>query len=556
VKYTPLLQQTGIPGLPFTLPLAKTSPIAVFYIEEYDLPHEEQDDIVKAIGKGKFRYQHLVDNIDLIFRVPINFKNLTNSTQQQQQLPKKAPSILQTENLPVFNSAKPTVAGMGGGGNYNNSNYNRNDLMSTDSDTSSSYMEFRAHKPSPYGRGQRNNNNKTVIDSDDDSDDEVEDAGKRIGGGGGGDVRDSDDDEAHRPTQSLAMRRTSLRTSALNLRGVGGAGASGNNATMKSLLNETTAWQIPITAPKVTASQMQNEPFPSTEIDSLHVQYLAAARGDWDESVGLRRLSEGINEEIIAAYLDNKFTPIHLAAFLGNYKIIIEFVELGGLNPNIADGNGDTPLHCACKRGHFSIAKYLIEKCQSSLHAKNLNGIIPIQYALKGGYLSIVQYMMEESVFQRILPNFLDEMFGATLLHWACLSKQTDLVDYLLVKQHLPIEQLAKGDKTTCLHWACYSSSVEVVKYLIENALANVQMKSGNGWSCLHFATASGNVDKAVYFMDIVQLKLTDKDSFHQTPTDVARGGCAILLQERKAKGFVTGSIAEKNRRVSKSEKK
>ncbi len=88
----------------------------------------------------------------------------------------------------------------------------------------------------------------------------------------------------------------------------------------------------------------------------------------------------------------------------------------------------------------------------------------------------------------------------------------------------------------------------EVVKYLIKNALADVNVKSGHGWSCLHFATASGSVEKATYLMDTVQLKLTDKDDYFKSPFDVAVGACLMYLQERKAKGFVTRSIAEKNK--------
>ena len=468
-----------------------------------------------------------------------------------QSAPKKSPSILQPENAPYFPPAPaPTVmtSATGGVGKYR--------MTSVDSDRQS-YMQYRAYRP-----------NQNEADSDDDSDDEPEEedgaaptaAQKNQQRQGKNARHDSDDEMDHHHqnngqsgAMSLAMRRTSMKNN-------NNAFATNpmNSEQLKLLLRtETNAWQIPVSEPLVDPHD--TTPFPVEEIDSIHVQYLAAARGDWDESVGLRRLNEGISEEIIAAYIENNFTPIHLAAFLGNYKIIVEFVEQGGLNPHTQDANGDSPLHCATKRGHLLIVKYLIENCQSPLFIPNSNGIIPLQYALKGGYLQIIQYMMETKTLppgSRVLPSYIDDKVGGTLLHWACLSKRIDLVEYLLVKQNIPLEQLAKQDKTTALHWACYSSSLEVVKYLIENAFANVNIKSGAGWSCLHFATASGSKEKAEYLMDVVQLKLTDRDNYHQSPFDVARGACLIMLQERKAKGFVTGSIAEKKRRNSNAEKK
>ena len=89
-------------------------------------------------------------------------------------------------------------------------------------------------------------------------------------------------------------------------------------------------------------------------------------------------------------------------------------------------------------------------------------------------------------------------------------------------------------------------STVEVVKFLIESASADPNISNAQGWTCLHMATSSGDVDKTVYLLEQARLKITEKDANHKTPFEVATGAAAIYLQERKKKGFVSGSIVDK----------
>lgn len=322
------------------------------------------------------------------------------------------------------------------------------------------------------------------------------------------------------------------------------------------ILKDIESFQITISQSLVTEEEITSgQEFPIDDNDILHVQYLAAARGDWFESVGLRRLSFGFSDELIASLYDNNFTPVHLAAFIGNFNVLVQFIDEAGYEADGVDNNGDTPLHCACKRGHINIVKYLVEVHGLSPRQENNNYITPIQYSLKGGYLTIVEYFMEYAPI-RIQTTFVDSQFGASLLHWAALAKQIELIDYLVNQQNISIDAVDRIDQATCLHWACFGSTKEVVQYLIERSSANPQACDKFGNTCLHLATTSGDVEKTVYLMDEVKLKITDKNLDLFTPYDVANGACALFLQERKAKGFVTGSIAEKNRRDSRVVKK
>jgi ankyrin repeat protein len=544
-------------SVPWSLQQTLSSPLAAVYEDKSDLSSAEMNALVQAVKSQSFRYQSLVDNLGIIFRVPINFKALLGSVKNTRNVSLTLADSANVATTGSFIGSQAQAGGSisAGGGNRGSTNYTgpssisaaasnnqqqqhqqqhahqslarsgREQTVSTASVDNNYFQAHRAHHPALTAGG----GNRAVPtarrerDSDDDSDDEYEEdeqGGYAVDGGA-----DS------RPQSS---RNTNFFSVAHD------QGAA--DRLKQALLHEESIWEVPITLPLVQTA----DNFPNTPYDSMHVQYFAAVRGDWDEAVGLRRLAQGISDDRIAAYIENHFTPTHLAAYLGNYQIIEEFINQGGLNPNLKDSNGDTPLHCASKRGHFRIVQYLVVTCGLSIFEKNENGIIPIVYACKGGYLSIVKFMMEDLPDQRVLASYVDPVFGATLLHWACFGKRVDLLEYLLVKQSLSIGSKSVKDGSTPLLWAAYASNAEVVQYLIEQALADIKVKNKQGWTCLHLAAASGSLEKVLYLIDSVKMKIVDKDKQHRTAFDVATGAAAAYLLDRKKRGFLTGSVTDK----------
>ncbi|RYY81720.1 ankyrin repeat domain-containing protein [archaeon] len=145
-----------------------------------------------------------------------------------------------------------------------------------------------------------------------------------------------------------------------------------------------------------------------------------------------------------------------------------------------------------------------------------MEGILsPLLYALKGGYVEVVVYFLEVCPTPLSL-HYRDPLYGASLLHWACLSPSISLITYLLFKQNLSVDVEcgggnSHGDSSTPLLWAAYASTVEVVRFLIEQCGANRFAKNSLNQTCLHMATLSGCALKTEYLMDTVGLKITDK---------------------------------------------
>lgn len=169
-------------------------------------------------------------------------------------------------------------------------------------------------------------------------------------------------------------------------------------------------------------------------------------------------------------------------------------------------------------------------------------GLIPLQQAVSAGCLQVVEYLLEKAP-QRTDPHFVDPVFGATLLHWACLSSAPALVEYLLTAYNLGLETTAEEDGCTCLQWACYGGTLPVMKYLIESCHANAKCESPSGMTCMHMVTLSGNVEKTQYLIETVGLNSTTKNEQGQSPFDIATGACVGYLKLRKAQGFLSGSV-------------
>ena len=94
VKIAPLYNPSAGGILTFSSNLAKASPLSSLYTEQFEISPNEAEQVVKDVQKNQFRFKHLADNIEIIFRVPVNFKSLISSSNNA---PKKPPSILQYE---------------------------------------------------------------------------------------------------------------------------------------------------------------------------------------------------------------------------------------------------------------------------------------------------------------------------------------------------------------------------------------------------------------------------------------------------------------------------
>jgi uncharacterized protein len=117
----------------------------------------------------------------------------------------------------------------------------------------------------------------------------------------------------------------------------------------------------------------------------------AAAYGD-SVRVGAL-LSE--KPSLLNQYSTDGWTPLHLAAYFGNMKVLDLLIDLE-VDVLLRSKNQMevTALHSALSNKHWDAARLLIEK-GADIHAKTAGGLLtPLHYAAANGSLEIVKFLV------------------------------------------------------------------------------------------------------------------------------------------------------------------
>ena len=80
-----------------------------------------------------------------------------------------------------------------------------------------------------------------------------------------------------------------------------------------------------------------------------------------DEGADVNALEDGQARELVYGGKRLSFTPLHWAAFRGDFDIV-RLLVLRGANLNAADTSHGTPLHLACENAHPEVVEFLLEK--------------------------------------------------------------------------------------------------------------------------------------------------------------------------------------------------
>ena len=236
------------------------------------------------------------------------------------------------------------------------------------------------------------------------------------------------------------------------------------------------------------------------------------------DSNGLTPLHLGVwtrNEEIVDVLLDagaepdvqNKDgeTPLHWSVRTGNVRVVHRLLDANA-NPNIQNGDGRTPLYLA-RNDILMTRALLIAKADPNLTPEDNVSLVHWAIMETQGD-DLIKLLVSEGGAD---PNSIDEVYGATPLHWAVARGESLQLTALIqlganvdginvhgatplhwaVRQELQFLQLPLegGSK----HWNVESASEALMKMLLD-AKADPNARDENGNTPLHWAVRGGRL--------------------------------------------------------------
>ena len=219
-------------------------------------------------------------------------------------------------------------------------------------------------------------------------------------------------------------------------------------------------------------------------------------------------------------------TPLQLAAYTGNHKMVTELLCYGyAIDVNLQSRGGFTALHTAAKHGHLSVVIELLyhptlsarctaldridminegTKSTARLFTADPNlqstlGWTALHLAAERGYTAIVIELLRCGAD----VNLQDKAngypaAGNAALHFAADKGRADIVSILL--DHNAQVNLQNSYGLTALHYALGSNHTTIITNLLNHRDLDVNLQDGSGDAALHYAAS----DENTHFLAII----------------------------------------------------
>uniref|UniRef100_A0A8C2Z2G7 Ankyrin repeat domain 28 n=1 Tax=Cyclopterus lumpus TaxID=8103 RepID=A0A8C2Z2G7_CYCLU len=241
-------------------------------------------------------------------------------------------------------------------------------------------------------------------------------------------------------------------------------------------------------------------------------------------------------KEDVNAQDNEKRTPLHAAAYLGDAEII-ELLILSGARVNAKDNKWLTPLHRSVASCSEEAVQVLL-KHSADVNARDKNWQTPLHIAAANKAVRCAEALVP------LLSNVnVSDRAGRTALHHAAFSGHLEMVR-LLLSRGANINAFDKRDRRA-IHWAAYMGHIEVVKLLASHG-AEVACKDKKSYTPLHAAASSGMISVVKYLLDL-GVDINEPNAYGNTPLHVAcYNGQDVVVNELIECGANVNQVNEK----------
>ncbi|XP_075245681.1 uncharacterized protein LOC142339499 isoform X4 [Convolutriloba macropyga] len=233
--------------------------------------------------------------------------------------------------------------------------------------------------------------------------------------------------------------------------------------------------------PLAVALQQQHAKIVATLLEAEHskkgykLPALHVAVRKNDEKSTLLLLTKKYDPNIMSS---TNFTPLHVAARYGHYKIANHLINFGA-NIDQAAKNSIVPLHVASKWGKVDLVELFVNS-NAKIDYKTKDGLTGLHCASRNGHDEVVDKLLVKGADHKIKTKS-----GLSALHMAAQGNNESCAR-LLLHHGIPVDDVTK-DLLTPLHITAHCGHFETCKFVLERG-ASPDAKALNGYAALHIA--------------------------------------------------------------------
>lgn len=180
--------------------------------------------------------------------------------------------------------------------------------------------------------------------------------------------------------------------------------------------------------------------------------------------------------------------PLQLAALKGKLDLVKHLINLG-FDVDKIDNNRNTVLHFAALSGNLDLVMYLVETCKLDIKAVDCKGRGVIHLAAQSGNITLIRYLLSKIEEERNRPTLTKVL--------ASLSGNSFLLDFL--EEHFHVINSKDVAGRDILHYAALSGNKTLFEYLLSHHNLNVNSLDCKGRSSVFYAALSGNIEFLEY---------------------------------------------------------
>ena len=235
---------------------------------------------------------------------------------------------------------------------------------------------------------------------------------------------------------------------------------------------------------------------------------------------------------VVDNFSKHEFCLTELARYAKDSKLFDILLNNTDINIDLPDEDGWTPLHLAARyNANLNIFKYLIS-AKADYRAQTNYGMTVLHFSVSNPEIEILKYILNEHLYDDInlksndgwtplmfaaqfatKPEFLEALINAgasyeirdnegnSILHFASVNNQSDIIDYVINKQlYKDINELNGKNQNALFDAVSGNDNIEVIEKLIQNG-CKTDLVDTEGNTLLHEATKNNNSNIIDYLL-------------------------------------------------------